>query len=638
VVVSETKLIVESDRTTVALLTSSGNEFEILALDGIQGAISAGVQLPLEGTAIGHAVRQNQIIVTPDIREGDFLEFSQLAEQGLRSTITVPLAASGQMIGTLNVGSKKLNAYSDRDKNLMLQIASLLASTIESRRLFEQTQQTGVLLGKRIKELNCLNDIGRKTEEAPLIPELLQWVTERIPSAMQHPELCVVAIEFDGQVYGAAEAVKLPGQMTHSLYIGGELLGRIYIAYTEKQDFLDEESALLGGVASRLSGYLERTRLLEQSQTSLVETERLYAASRAITAATSEEEIVTALVEHIDRTRLDRIVVALSTETGIGEIQAEVKGVWDRAGQENRFLGNKFTSAQIPLLASIGPEDSILINDLATSTTIDHVSRATFKYLGVQSAAILPISVGQRLFGWLLLETTGSPRKFTFEEVRPFITLAGQAAVALDSRRLFEETRQALAEVEATQRRYTHQAWETYRARGGATGYEQVREGTLPLGDDLPPEVGQAVIQRHPLTVSSVPALPTSKSDGQAVPAEAGANLIVPLTVRDEIIGVLGIQEIDGERDWSAEEIALVEAIGEQLAQAAEQLRLLDETQQRATREQLTRQITDKIRASRDIETALKTAAEELSKALGTAKAVVDLKPTPETDETQRTP
>jgi hypothetical protein len=103
-------------------------------------------------------------------------------------------------------------------------------------------------------------------ESTPPVPELLQWVTERIPLAMQYPELCLVAIEYGGEVYGEAKAINLSTQMTHGLYIGGEILGRIYIAYTEKYDFLNEESALLGGIATRLGGYIENRRLFEQAQ------------------------------------------------------------------------------------------------------------------------------------------------------------------------------------------------------------------------------------------------------------------------------------------------------------------------------------------------------------------------------------
>jgi PAS domain S-box-containing protein len=127
-------------------------------------------------------------------------------------------------------------------------------------------KQTEASLAKRANELTCLNDIGREMESTPPVPELLPWVTLRIPPAMQYPELCLVAIEYGDEVYGEARAIDLPAQMTHGLYVGGEILGRIYIAYTEKHDFLNEESALLGGIATRLGGYIENRRLFEQAQ------------------------------------------------------------------------------------------------------------------------------------------------------------------------------------------------------------------------------------------------------------------------------------------------------------------------------------------------------------------------------------
>lgn len=131
---------------------------------------------------------------------------------------------------------------------------------ITDRRQAEET------LTKRTAELTCLNDMGRELEVSPPVPDLLEWVTARIPPAMQYPTLCRVAIEYEGQVYGVPEAVNLPAQMTHGIYIGGEIKGRIYIAYNEKYDFLNEESALLGGIASGLSNHLENRHLFEQVQ------------------------------------------------------------------------------------------------------------------------------------------------------------------------------------------------------------------------------------------------------------------------------------------------------------------------------------------------------------------------------------
>lgn len=155
-------------------------------------------------------------------------------------------------------------------------------------------------MAKRAAELACLNDIGRELEISPPIPELLEWVTGRIPPVMQYPPLCRVAIEYEGQVYGVPEAVNLPAQMTHGLYIGGEVKGRIYLAYIEKHDFLNEESALLGGIATRLSSYLENRRLFEQIQARVQREQRL-------------REVTTRIRESVD---VDTVMRTVAREVG----------------------------------------------------------------------------------------------------------------------------------------------------------------------------------------------------------------------------------------------------------------------------------------------------------------------------------
>lgn len=112
--------------------------------------------------------------------------------------------------------------------------------------------------------------------------------------------------------------------------------------------------------------------------------------------------------------------------------------------------------------------------------------------------------------------------------------------------------------------------------------------------------------------------------------AEAGPAVIAPITLRGEVLGTLRLQDIDPDRKWSNDEIALVEAISEQLGLTLENLRLFDDTQQRATREQLARKITDKMRASPDVETIIQTGINELAQALGVSRTYVKLLPASE--------
>jgi GAF domain-containing protein len=141
-------------------------------------------------------------------------------------------------------------------------------------------------------------------------------------------------------------------------------------------------------------------------------------------------------------------------------------------------------------------------------------------------------------------------------------------------------------------------------------GYEQTPDGIVPTGDEMLPGVEQALEDLGSIVMDD--------EDGTSV-------LTVPILLRGQPLGALGIRFDRKARDVNPDDIALVEGIGEQFALAAENLRLLDETQRRAARERLTRNITDKMRRAASIEGVVQAAVDELFDALGTSRAFVRL-------------
>jgi two-component system sensor histidine kinase/response regulator len=117
-----------------------------------------------------------------------------------------------------------------------------------------------------------------------------------------------------------------------------------------------------------------------------------------------------------------------------------------------------------------------------------------------------------------------------------------------------------------------------------------------------------------------------SRGAGAVVDGEAQrTGMAVPISLRGQTLGVLGVEAVGGERKWTDDDVALVEAIAEQLAQTLESARLFADTRRRAERERLIGEITAKIRASTDIRDILETTANELGRALGTSRALVHL-------------
>jgi GAF domain-containing protein len=80
-----------------------------------------------------------------------------------------------------------------------------------------------------------------------------------------------------------------------------------------------------------------------------------------------------------------------------------------------------------------------------------------------------------------------------------------------------------------------------------------------------------------------------------------------------------------------------LELITEQLGASLESARLYQDTQRRAARERLTREITDELRRATSAEGIIQTAVDELYRVLGTSRAFGKLKAAPASQDRGQT-
>jgi putative methionine-R-sulfoxide reductase with GAF domain len=102
--------------------------------------------------------------------------------------------------------------------------------------------------------------------------------------------------------------------------------------------------------------------------------------------------------------------------------------------------------------------------------------------------------------------------------------------------------------------------------------------------------------------------------------------LMAPISVQGKIIGALGFRE-EGPRQLSAEELALVQAVADQVAQAVENLNLLESTERAALSEQLVNDITAQLQRSTSVDEVLQTAAQALQRVLEGYEISIRLSP-----------
>lgn len=151
---------------------------------------------------------------------------------------------------------------------------------------------------QRMKEMKCLYDIGKATEESGSIDEFLSKVVAIIPPAMQSPEETKVRLIIRDKVFESPNFQKSSSKITENLVVGGEALGTVEIYSTRDNPYLKKKNHLAKTLAERiggavreleleqsLQGYYEqlegdvesKTKDLEQVQEKLIRSERLAA-------------------------------------------------------------------------------------------------------------------------------------------------------------------------------------------------------------------------------------------------------------------------------------------------------------------------------------------------------------------------
>ncbi len=327
--------------------------------------------------------------------------------------------------------------------------------------------------------------------------------------------------------------------------------------------------------------------LEDQVATRTAQLETVLKVNQQLTTILDVDELMAQVVElskatfnyyHAHIYLLDETETLLIMRAGTGQAGRQMKeqGHYIPLAAEQSLVARAARSKRPILVSNVKQEPDWLPNPLLPETKSELAIPITF---GAKGAVIGVLDVQQNQVGGL-----------TRDDAQLLTSLAHQIAIAVRNAKLYQGSQKALQEAQAIQKQYIQTAWESFVSARPKKHFS----------------AGQAPAVSNSLELQT-------------------KGLRLPLSVRGQQIGVLGVAPPEGAASWSEDELALIEAVSQQVSLTIENLRLFETTRQRAAREQLTRQITDKIRASSSIENAMQTAAEELSRVLGTARATVDL-------------
>jgi GAF domain-containing protein/HAMP domain-containing protein len=197
-----------------------------------------------------------------------------------------------------------------------------------------------------------------------------------------------------------------------------------------------------------------------------------------------------------------------------------------------------------------------------------------------RSVVAIPLMAGDRVLGALEVQST-KPDDFPPDVVDTMANMAGQVAIALENARLFQEAQHNILELRAIQQQYLVTGWSGYSGASEELEYA--------VGDE---------------------------SD------TAQRRIEVPISLRDQVLGQI---KLEGNAEWTPEQLSLVDAVATQAAIAVENARLVSESRQAAVRERMLADINSRIWSSATIDAVLQTAVRELGRRLDASRVTIEL-------------
>jgi signal transduction histidine kinase/CheY-like chemotaxis protein len=537
------------------------------------------------------------------------------------AAMAVPLIWQGQVIGVLvATRSRREYPFSAHERHLAELLANQTTAFIQNARLFEQIQRRSVQLQTSIEVSRAASSI-RDPEELLaasvdlirrrfgltyvglfLVDETGEYAALRAGTGeagrqmlAQGHRLSVNDDSTIGRCVGRGEALVGPNggqsavgradplppetgfEMALPLIVRGQVIGAMTIQSEKGGAFTESDTAVLQIMADQLASAIENSRLFQVEQRRRRQATALQQASMALSSVRELEQVYEEALDQLAR---------------ILPYDSASLFVYDQDSRVARAVAARGVSAEAMdeivhgTAFNVAIDESPLFQEIVAHgrTIVLEDAQADERFLKLRGTAYirgwagLPMSVRDRVIGILAVDSR-QVGAFDREAADQAATFAAQAGLAMENARLLQETQANLREITRLHRRYLQEQWEEFLAEEEAqqhAAYLFDQRRVRPLDDLWRPEIEMAVARGRTLALSAEDGV--WGGDGK----EARSALVVPLRLRDQIIGALDFFETDRDRRWSEDEVALVEEVAAQVALAVENARAYEELQRTA--------------------------------------------------------
>lgn len=434
-----------------------------------------------EGAAAKALLLTQPLLISDALAEG---VVDDLPLPGMRSLLLAPMIARASPEGLLAVGSRRANAYSAEDADLLSAVASQAAVALENAWLYEDAT-------RRAQEAAAIYEMSQTVGATLHLDRMLHFVADSVIALLHVDKFALFLHDSRAQSLAIKIARNLSDDTVNSmrpragegiagwvyefetptavqdvaadhrnrsspidsegvtslvsvpLQSGEDVIGVLQAMSSRRRLFTVGEMELLYTIANQVGAAITNAQMYEEARKQSDEIRNgVRRVARAIGSSLSPMETAQVIADlATETTRADRSILFAIDEQGILKPQAASKFKSALSPGVEVALADESATAWVARR-----KRSLNIENWPEETRWPVPSFAQRErlsgYLGV------PLKIGKDVIG-VLEVYTGEPRRFTADEVRLLITFASQASVALKNAQLVDQANRRLADLAA---------------------------------------------------------------------------------------------------------------------------------------------------------------------------------------------
>lgn len=144
IVLEEVGRIVPGDRISVVSREPGNHRLRVITVGGegeTDPLVGEGTEIDGKDTLIGQVIAEKTSQYIPDLGQIQTPVEQHLYQMGIRSVVSVPIISEYLCVGSLNVGRKEVDAFSEQERELLESLTPYVAAAIKNARTYSQLRK-----------------------------------------------------------------------------------------------------------------------------------------------------------------------------------------------------------------------------------------------------------------------------------------------------------------------------------------------------------------------------------------------------------------------------------------------------------------------------------------------------------------